>query len=157
MADNTAKPSVLTEHLISLAEGHKESLGLKGIFYGDQKYIPEVPALCIEPATVIRELSGTAMRTRNEFAVSMLMYAADVEGSEDAQRQADTFAEAWVDVVNQDGIDSHQPGSGTAFNGLVIYGYVQSSEYGYAVKDNKLMRANRMIVYAMSKTNLLEA
>lgn len=155
MAEFTAKPSVLTDYLLTLTRARQEELGLRRVYYGDQTYLPEVPALCIEPAVLVREMAGVPLRTLNQFNVSLLLYAANIEGVEDAQHSADTFAEAIVDVINQDGLPTHQ--GGTNFNGLVIYGYVQSSEYGYVVKDNKLMRANRMIVFAQNKTNLLEA
>jgi hypothetical protein len=158
MAEYTAKPSLLTEYLINLAKTKASELGLVAVYYCDQEYIPEVPALCIEPAQVVRELDGAPMRTTNEFLVSALMYCANVEGVENAQHDADLMAEAVADMFNQDGV---APGAaspdGTRFGGLVIYGYVQSSEYGYVVKSSKLMRANRMLIYAKSRTNLLEA
>lgn len=150
-----AKPSVLTDHLKALIEANAVALGIRRVYYGDQAYIPEVPAVCVEPAVVDRTMVGVPLRTDNEFRVSVLVYCANVEGVEDAQHDADTVAEAIVDLINADGVPAHH--GGTNFGGLVIYGFVQSSEYGYVVKDNKLMRANRMIVYGMNRTNLLEA
>lgn len=153
----TAKGSALTTHLMGLLNDpvNKAALGLKRVYYGDQQYIPEVPAVCVEPAVVNRQMVGVPLRTDNEFGISVLVYCANVEGSEDAQHAADVVAEAVIDVLNADGLPAHH--GGTNFGGLVIYGFVQSSEYGYIVKDNKLMRANRMVVYGMNRTNLLEA
>jgi hypothetical protein len=147
--------SVLTDYLVELLNAHKNDLGIKRVYYGDQEHIPELPAVCVEPSTVQRELVGTAMRTNNLFLISILVYCANVEGVEDAQHDADQFAEAVMRAINNDGT-AQQP-LGTRFGGHVIYGYVQTSEYGYIVKLNKLMRANRMLVFAHSKTNLLEA
>lgn len=147
--------SVLTDYLISLLEANKNDLGIAKVYYGDQENIPEVPAVCVEPSTVQRDLVGTAMRTNNQFLISILVYCANVEGVEGAQHDADQFAEAVMHTINADGT-AQQP-LGSRFGGNVIYGYVQTSEYGYIVKLNKLMRANRMIVFAQSKTNLLEA
>lgn len=151
---NTAKGSLLTEYLIAKLRA-ADSLELARVYYGDQEQIPEVPAVCVEPAVVLRELDGVPLRTRNEFTVSVLIYSASIEGVEEAQERADQVTEQIIDFINSDGIQSQF--GGTAFGGLVIYGYVNSSEYGYVVKDSKLMRANRATVYALSKTNLLEA
>lgn len=151
----TAKPSILTDHLKVLIEANAVALGIRKVYYGDQAYIPEVPAVCVEPAAITRTMVGVPLRTDNEFNCSILVYCANIEGVEDAQHAADDVAENLVDVINGDGVPAQH--GGTNFGGLVIYGFVQSSEYGYIVKDNKLMRANRMMVYAMNRTNLLEA
>jgi len=147
--------SVLTDYLIDLLRANANDLGIVRVYYGDQENIPEVPAVCVEPSSVNRELVGTAMRTNNMFLISILVYCANVEGVEDAQHDSDVVAEAVMKKINEDGT-AQQP-LGSRFGGLVIYGYVQTSEYGYIVKLNKLMRANRMLVFAHSKTNLLEA
>lgn len=150
----TAKPSVLSEYLISLVNTNKTALGVRRVYYCDQEYIPEQPSVCVEPARVVRELSGAPFRTNNEFAISVLVYGADVQGVEDAQRATDLVGESIVEVINAQGLPATQ--GGTSFGGLVIYGYVQQSDYGYVVKKDKLLRANRLMVYALSKTNLLE-
>jgi hypothetical protein len=137
-----------------LLKPNANDLGIVRVYYGDQEYIPEIPAVCVEPANVERALIATSMQTDNEFLVSVLVYCANVEGVEDAQHDADEVAEAVARKINGDGTAG---GSGTRFGGLVIYGYVQTSQYGYVVKANKLMRANRMLVYARSRTRLLEA
>jgi hypothetical protein len=153
----TAKGSELTTHLKSLLEdpANMAALGLRRVYYGDQQYIPEVPAVCVEPAVITRRMIGVPLRTENEIGISVLIYCANVEGVEDAQNDADIVAEGVIDLINQDGLPAHH--GGTNFGGKVIYGFVQTSEYGYIVKDNKLMRANRITVFAMNRTNLLEA
>lgn len=153
----TAKGSVFTEYLIDLLNRpvNLAAAGLRRVYYGDQEYIPEVPAVCVEPAVVRRDIDGVPLRTLNEITTTILIYCANVEGVEEAQRDADRVAEKVIDIINQDGLPSHM--GGTNFGDLAVYGYVQTSEYGYSVKDNKLMRANRATVYAMNKTNMLEA
>lgn len=152
----TAKPSLLTQYLIGLAKDNADVLGLADVFYGDQEYVPKVPSLCIEPATVERELNGTSMRTQNKFVVACYFYFADMQsGLEAAQAKADTKAEAVIEVFNIDGMPAAV--GGTQYGGLVMYGYVNNSTYGYKVKENKVLRANRFLVYAESLTSLLEA
>lgn len=151
----SAKGSLLTERLISLLTDNAAELGLEAIYYGDQEYVPKVPAACVEPAQVSRQLQEVTLRTDNTFTISVILYYADIQGTQDAQRGADMFAEKIIDVINTDGITERW--GGTQFGGLVLYGYVSDTEYGYIVKQNKLLRANRLLVTGKSLTNLLEA
>jgi hypothetical protein len=155
IAGMSALGSMYTEHLIDLLISKQQELGIEDVYFGDQTSIPRVPAVCVEPASVSRTMIGVPMRTDNEIIISIVIYMADVQGIEYAQHKADLKSEEIIAVVNRDG--APEPSGGTRFGGICLYGFVRDSEYGYIVKDGKLLRANRLMVYATSRTNHLEA
>jgi hypothetical protein len=150
---NTAKPSAISGYLLDLMTSLQVQYGLKGIFYGDQTSIPHTPTVCVEPAQLTREFIGAPYRTNNNFACNVLIYNADRD-NQLAQQDADLLAEDLADEINTRGLATQM--GGTAFDGLVIFAMVSQYDYGYIVKDSKLMRANRLIVTAQSRTNNLE-
>lgn len=150
----TAKAGKLSKYLKKVLSDNAQSLGLRAVYYADQSNIPYSPVVCVEPARVHREMFGAPLRTNNEFLISVLVYAANVEGVREAQEDADAVSERVEDFINHDGLTTHR--GGTQFGGNVMYGYVQDSQFGYVQKPGKLFRANRLLVYAFSRTNHLE-
>jgi hypothetical protein len=150
----TVKPSVLAQYFIDFFDTRRNTYGLKDVFYGDQEYIPESPTVCVEPVVLTRELVGVPHRMDNDFGVGVLCYAADPMGNQAAQRDADSLAESIAHDIDIDGLPDSS--GGTRFGGLVVHGFVSEYRYGYVVKRNKLMRANRLIVSAMNKTNRIQ-
>jgi hypothetical protein len=156
----TFKPSVIALYLKSMLEA-KNGLGLftppiVAFYYGDQEYIPEVPAVCIEPARLARTYAGAAKPPRmdNNFLIGVLVYSASIDGNQEAQMQADLLTEQISNAIDIDGLPDDQ--AGTRFGGNVVHGWVADYSYGYVTKRTKLMRANRLVVGAFSKTSLTE-
>lgn len=153
----TYKGDVLTSYLVKKLKDNYQTVKCKrrdDIYYCDQEFIPNHPSIMVEPARVVRTLSGTGQQTANEFFISILIYGADVRGVQNAQQDADAHASLVADFLTTDGQCAPV---GTQFGGLVVHGYVQSSDYGYIFKRNKLHRANRLMVFALSKTSLVES
>lgn len=152
----THKPATIAKAQVDFLEQRKIDLGLSVVFYGDQATFPSVPAACIEPAQVTRELSGFPYQTTNQFSTVILIYNTSLEGTKAIQEKCDLVSEAVAEALNAEGLPAPN-GTGTLFGGLVISGMVARHEYGYRMLADKLMRCNRLVWSGMSKTPLLEA
>lgn len=147
----THRASEVAAHLKELLE-EADDLGLQDVFYGDQQSIPRSPAVVIENASVAREYSGAPYRTINTITVVIILYMAATTGIEEIQAACDELGEDIADVINTDAMPALYNPAGTQFGGLVINAGVILVEYGYAVKRNEILRANRLTIECLSKT-----
>lgn len=142
----TYQASKVVRALITLFESHPE-LGIEKIYYGDQESIPEAPAVCVEPGRFDRELAGVPFQTKNTFEILILIYSTGLGGNEQIQLQLDELTEAIQEMLHINAKD---------LGGLVTFGFSTRIEYGYSIKANRLVRANRITWTANSKTHLVQ-
>lgn len=155
MADFTYRGSLVANAIKEFLDVRKESLGVLNVFYGDQSIIPDVPAICVEPALTTRQVSGMPYQTDNTFTINVLVYHTSLEGMEGVQQQCDVVTESVEDALNTESIPQQFAG-GSRFGGIVLHGHTTRLEYGYKVMSNKLMRCNRIIWQGVTKTRLVE-
>lgn len=155
MPDTTYRGSIVAREIKDYIESQKGILGVEQVFYGDQRKIPNTPAVCVEPAVVDRPLTGTSYQTTNTFTISIIVYHTSLEGIELILETADEVAEAVADAIN---LESTPPkfGGGTQLNGKVISGHVIRLEHGFRTMNDQLMRANRLIWEGITKTPLFK-
>lgn len=155
MATTTYRGSVVAQAIKDYIESQKEVLNVAQVFYGDQRKIPNSPAVCVEPAIVDRPLTGTSYQTTNTFTISIIVYHTSLEGIELILERADEIAEGVADAINLEGTPATF-GGGTQFNGKVISGHVIRLEHGWRTLNDQLMRANRLIWEGITKTPLFK-
>lgn len=150
----TRNPSVLTNYLVTLAKSTAVRTGFRAVYYGDQTIIGKVPALCIEPASTLREYKNAPFQTKNTFEIRCVVYHSSNEGVELVQQECDEITETFVDIVNRDALSPTL--NGTHWNGLVLDAMDSEREYGYKIKADTLMRANTVTFVVRTITNLVD-
>lgn len=149
----TYKPSEITTYIENLLITNATSLGLQAVHYGDQRIIAAVPAVCIEPAKTKREVAGIPYQTDNTIELTLIVYHTSLQGVELVQKAADEVTEAIEDLINADALGDVY--GGTLLGGQVHHAHFTSTEYGYRVLADEMMRANRMVLTCRSKTKLV--
>lgn len=134
--------SVLAAAVKTYFEGRKDDLGIVDVFYGDQVQIPNSPTMCVAPSTVRHELRNTGMMLANTHTLDVILYDSRLGDMQDIQMSLDALAETVMDELNGLG----------RFSGRITYGNVDEVQYGYLVKANRLMRADRIIWTAFTST-----
>jgi hypothetical protein len=116
------------------------------MYYGDQKNIPRTPSLCIEPSHLERSLDGASIppRTRNEFDVIVYVYLYNLTSVQQLSQDKDKLLDDVADVLHFD----------WTINDTVIFGHCRSSEYGYSLKANSLVRSGKIAWRGMTKSPL---
>lgn len=117
---------------------------VRDVFYGDQKRIPETPALTVAASEKRRELAGAPRRTQNTFLVFINLFVFNVRDVSLNHREADQLAEQVEAKIHEN----------PTFNGSVIHSMVVLNESGFLNRDNSQFRGNRLVVQAISKTML---
>jgi hypothetical protein len=153
----TAKATVLAERILVLLGEKVQDEGffspaIRGVSYGDQLRIPEVPWVCVEPTEKDRQWppTPTAM-TQNNLEVGIYVYFMDaVAGVEATRRTTDQLAEKIEDFLNV----NHRQMRDADDNDLVIYSYVFRNQSGYANKGAKLHWTSLLTWRALTKTSL---
>jgi hypothetical protein len=136
-----------------------EGLGLQEVYYGDQQQIPVSPAVCVEAGSVERSLEGVPFQTKNTITVAFMVYHAGLGDIQAIQHTADVLTEDLAEELNRFSLPAvgvNASPTGTQVDGLVIYGHTTGIEYGYAVRSNVLMRANRITWEGLTKTHLVQ-
>lgn len=151
----THKITPIVDYVIQLIDDSDdlEDFDIQDVYYGDQDLIPRVPCVAVEPGATRRTLEGVPFRTLNEFEIGCLVYHSGVDGVQNIVRDCDLLAEAIAEVLNKDSLPVIA--GGTNFNGYVVHGHVVSIEHGYAIRNKRLLRANRVIWQGISKTALV--
>lgn len=144
MPDRSKRGSEIANALRNFFTTIKDDLGIVDVFYGDQMRIPNSPTLCVEPATTERVLSNTGLTTANTFYFNIILYDTRLGDVEEIQYTLDQLAEDVVDRLHSIG----------TLDELIIYGVAERMEYGYLIKSNRLMRADRIMFRAETKTEL---
>lgn len=121
-----------------------DDLGIVDVFYGDQAMVPNTPTLCVDPSVTEHEITATGMQQANQFNINVILYGAGLGDVEDIQYELDQLSDRVKNDLNVLG----------TFDGRIIYGFVTRQEYGYLIKSNRLMRANRLVWTATTKTRL---
>ena len=116
-------------------------LGLQDVFYGDQDFIPRFPAAVVEPNSLVEAPTTAGFSKENHFQVMVMIFHSQLGSSEVTKRECDLAAEAVKDVLNAD----------RQLGGLVTWGYVSSTDYGYAMRGKQTIQATRMLYEAISK------
>lgn len=122
----------------------QEDLEIVDVFYGDQVLIPNSPTVCVEPSLTERSLTSTGCAATGTLTCSVLVYDARLGDVQAIQESLDFLTETLANELNQLG----------TLGGLIVYGFCGRIEYGYLVKSNRLLRADRIIFTATVKTEL---
>lgn len=137
----------LTHSLVAVIDAVKEKLEnddtlvVEDVFYGDQNLIPNVPAIALEGRTFTEEPGDSGMLTSTTFEVMVLVYHSSIEGAEKTRRDADLYAEQVASILNV----------GRQLDGLLIHSWVSTIEYGYALRNDTMMRAARITYLGVSR------
>jgi hypothetical protein len=140
----TKYASVVADGVRNYFTERMDDLGIAAVYYGDQMRVPQSPTLCIEPATINRLVNNTGCAAENEFALNVILYDARLGDVENIQYTLDQLVETVADEINELG----------TLDDKVIFIHALAIEYGYLIKSNRLLRANRIIVTAKTKTEL---
>jgi hypothetical protein len=151
----TYRGSLVSTAIKDFVVSKQGTLGIRAVYYGDQRVFPTTPAVCVEPAITTRELSGIPYQTDNNFTVNVLVYHTSSNGTESIQEACDTLSELLQDELNKESI-AVQFAGGTQFGGIIISGHTSRLEYGYKILGDQLMRCNRLVWSGFTKTRLVE-
>jgi hypothetical protein len=150
----TWKGSQMARHILRLIENNQAELGIQGAIYGDQMIIPTSPYCCVEPANVRRSYAGVPFMTDNNISVAIILYGTGLEGATDVQEKLDDVSDGVAEFLNQKSLPEML--GGTLLDGKITDGFVETHEYGYTMKNDRLMRANRIIWTGFTHTKLTE-
>lgn len=149
LVDRTHRATVVADALKARYDADIASptpvFGLAECYYGDQVKIPKTPTLCIDPAQTVRNVNSTGEASENDFSFNIILYSAGLGDVQGIQRDMDELAELIMDDLNSLG----------TLGDLIIFGYAVAIDFHYVVKNNRLMRANRIVWTAKTKTRLV--
>jgi hypothetical protein len=153
MAAHSWKPSIVAQRIKLLFDDNKLALvGTDGmIFYGDQSRIPATPSLCVEAGQTARTLAGVGGngRVENALTCDIFYYYARVEEVQVSKLTVEQGGEAIVDLLDQNPTLA-RGGDG----GIVIHGFIDLIDPGYAIKNKTLWHAVRLRWTGKTKTLL---
>ncbi len=141
---NTDSLIDVADQLKILLEQYQTTLGIADVYYGDQVLVPRTPTVCVEPLEKVRELAGVSDRTENTIQVGIMIYHGQVTSSQITRRECDVFAEQVEKVLHLD----------RQLGGLLIYGFCNRLESGYAERNGALMFSSRLTYQGLTKTRL---
>lgn len=121
------------------------ALELEDVFYGDQTLLPRLPAACVEIGSKTRDIQGVNLMTLNTFTVYIMVYHGRVADAQVTKLQCDQKAEQIEAALHQD----------VRFGDLIINGFVQEIDPGYAMRNNSLYYTTRMTWQGLTKTHLI--
>jgi len=160
VADNLTD-SILTVSLriFDLLTNEASLLGIEGVSYGDQAFVPKTPWACIEPGRKTRPLDGVPDMTLNEISVYILVYHSVVSpnpeatgGTHSTRMDSIRFAEAiekWLHI-------SHLNLRDAAGDRIVIHGWCTETDPGYTFKQQQqtLYNSVQLTWTGLTKTRL---
>jgi hypothetical protein len=157
MPKPTYRGSVIAHYILDLLRDNMESFEPQAfkVLYGDQVNIPEGRTVCVEPAQTVRTPGGAPMMMDNENRVVVIVYSTHIDGSEAAQKNGDLLVDDIADYLNLQSQPGSLYASGNLMDGLITAGWVESIDRGYAKKNDRLMRANRLTWVGSSHTHLV--
>lgn len=150
--NSTYRSGDITRAIQDLAELNRAALKLEYIGYGETVQIPDTPALIIEPGNKARKWGGTMAMTDNVFTIIMALYHTGLDDTDQIQRDVDTITEDWEEILNTASVPVF---GGDQLGGLIISGMVTLIDYGYTIREDRRLRANRMTYTCTSKTRLV--
>lgn len=155
--DLTSRLSVVASRIQTIIAAKKGDTSfftpaIAEVYYGDQEKLPSVPAVCVEPVSLVREWPPTPTdMTKNTLEVAILIhYTTYVGGVENARLVADQLSEAIADLLNI----NHRHLRDVLGNDLVIYSAVIQNDSGYTYRNDTNYRTNRLLWRGLTKTSL---
>lgn len=117
------------------------TLGLQGVFYGDQARIPSTPILCVEPELQRNSLYGASRVVKSEVNVSIYVYHSIVQSGQINRLESDMFTQAVSNLVHTKPqmTDIH------GLNPLVTHCFVTEIASGMATKGGDRVVATSKI------------
>jgi hypothetical protein len=160
----THRGSAISNYFLDQLKIIAGQFGINKIDYGNQNIITAAPAVCVLPSTLDRDWSGSSLNTSNTFNISLLVYSTSLRSdSGSVQQQCDELSEDLADyftvlaqpigqaIATIRGIDV----ASNRFGGLITAGLANHIEYSYRSMSDELMRMNRVIFTATSRTGLV--
>lgn len=139
----------ITQALVDKLTTNSVTLGLKGVFYGDQDKLPATPIACVEP-DMKEIISITPFRKEDiDITVYIIVYHSIVESAQLNRKAVDIMAEAIETLINADKNLKRLDGSDR-----VIHCYIKRVASGYAKKGNSVVRASRLTFSAITQDQL---
>lgn len=121
MPQDYYRPEQVLDHLHDELEEYKGDLGLRYVAYGDERLLPEYPAMTLMAAPVGRDLHTTGGYYLVTFLMEMFIYHADLTVNRKQRTKEDL--ELVTNVVNF----LHQR---PTLGGHIIFGFVTAESPG---------------------------
>lgn len=139
----------ITQALVDKLTADATTLGLKGVFYGDQDKLPATPIVCVEPDNKDVMSYSPFRKTEIEITVYIIVYHSAIESPQQNRKDADAMAEAIETFLNAD-----KNLKRTDHTDRVIHCYIKHVASGYAKKGNSVVRASRLTFSARTQDQL---
>ena len=130
---------------VNILKDIQDGLGIVDVFDGDQQYLPNYPAACVETGSKARELTATGQRTDNVFTVYIMLYYSLIADNQTVRSKAIELAEKLEHAIHM---------SYETLNGLVVHGNFIEIVPGYTQRQNGLTHVVRLTWAGISKTRL---
>jgi hypothetical protein len=155
MPNQTSKSTVVTQAIYDIVDAAKLTVDPQGdpvnVFYGDIQKIPSYPTVCVFSGPKTREHSGSLQRYRVGFTTILQCYICKYEETSSVTRKkAELFGEAIEDLIHNSLTLVNRVGS----VGVVVDGFIMSSEPGYSVRGTTKIQAVRLTHTAFNQTNI---
>jgi hypothetical protein len=134
----------VTKKLHEKLDEHKADFSIADVWYSDQSRIPRYPAVCVQSDTQTDTLTGANRRVTQIITVLVLIYHGQVQPASENLIAADELTEAIKTFLNTD----------DDLEGMIVHGYVRSTESGQVARGNTPVRASRLTYEATAKENL---
>ena len=133
------------KEFVTILKDLQEGLGIIDVFDGDQQFIPNYPAACVETGSKARELTATGLRTDIAFTVYVMLYYSLIADNQIVRSEAMKLAEKLEHAFHM---------SYETVNGLVVHGHFIEIVPGYTQRQNGLTHVVRLTWAGISKTRL---
>lgn len=146
---HTDKVTVVAIAIKNLLVVNQLTLGLEDVLFGFQNMIPRSPTAVVSSGTKRRVLAGVSApggRTMNYLPVFIDVHSSRVgpESEEQKQLALETLADNIETLIHQD----------TTLGGIIIHGFVQSSDPGVSFIGNSQFNTVRLTFEGQTKTYL---
>lgn len=143
--------SPIAEYVKALLEADA-GLAFQRVYYGDQELIDKTPAAAVTPGNVTRALQGVPYQVQADLALYVVVYGGRLGDNQTLNLEIDRLTEATALAIDKDSLSTQF--GGTLLGDNVIHGHCVTIDYGYAIRSNKLVRANRIMWLGLTKTGL---
>lgn len=148
MALSTSLPDI-TQALVDKLTTNSASLGLKGVFYGDQDKLSATPIACVEPDMKDNISISPFRKLEIEMTIYIVVYHSLVESAQLNRKDADNMADAIETLIHLD--KGLLRLDGTA---RVTHCYIKRIASGYVKKGSSVVRASRLTFSARTQNQL---
>jgi hypothetical protein len=141
----TDSNEVVASYVLGLIQGAATANGIKGVWYGDQRKVPQTPTVCVVPGPETSTYNGVGGRpVMKVFTTYVMVYFSKVQDNQANIHGSLTLAQALARVIHADG----------TLGGNVIDVLVTNLDPGIAFKTGSLMDASRLTLRSRSKVVL---